>query len=516
MGREEANKELDIVNWYSALIHDKWAVLPVPGPRPFARYKHAAMVVDEKLYIAGGSRNGRYLSDVQVLDLKNMLWSTLKLNRKLNEKIEGSSPPEDLPATSGHHMIKWGNKLLLVGGHSKESSNIVTVHFIDLETHDYGVIDTSGNIPVARAGHSVTLAGSRLIMFGGEDRNRGLLNDIHVLDLETMIWDMVETMQTPPAPRFDHTAAMHANRYFMIFCGCSHSIFFNDLHVLDFQTMEWSQPQILGDYVTPRAGHAGITIGENWYIVGGGDNKSGTTETLVLNTSKLVCSVIMSVEKRNPLASEGLSLCSASIGGEMYLVAFGGYNGRYSNEAFVMKPKLRDESYPKIFQSPAAAAAAASVTAAYAVAKPENLNLISAKDSVIKEPEPENNNSQLDLTNEISSIREENKDLESALTRARAEYSTLKGKIDETTSAHAELSKELHSVEGQLVAERSRCSKLETQIAELQKMLESLPSIEKEVQALRSQKSTLEENADPAGIQRQSSGGVFQYFYRSP
>lgn len=39
--------------------------------------------------------------------------------------------------------------------------------------------------------------------------------------------------------------------------------------------MEWSQPQIQGDAVTPRAGHAGITIDENWYIVGGGDNSSG-------------------------------------------------------------------------------------------------------------------------------------------------------------------------------------------------------------------------------------------------
>lgn len=39
--------------------------------------------------------------------------------------------------------------------------------------------------------------------------------------------------------------------------------------------MEWSQPQIQGDLVAPRAGHAGITIDENWYIVGGGDNKNG-------------------------------------------------------------------------------------------------------------------------------------------------------------------------------------------------------------------------------------------------
>ena len=29
--------------------------------------QHAAAVVDEKLYVVGGSRNGRYLSDVQVL-----------------------------------------------------------------------------------------------------------------------------------------------------------------------------------------------------------------------------------------------------------------------------------------------------------------------------------------------------------------------------------------------------------------------------------------------------------------
>lgn len=46
---------------------------------------------------------------------------------------------------------------------------------------------------VARGGHSATLVGSRLIIFGGEDRSRRLLNDVYALDLETMIWDVVET-----------------------------------------------------------------------------------------------------------------------------------------------------------------------------------------------------------------------------------------------------------------------------------------------------------------------------------
>lgn len=39
--------------------------------------------------------------------------------------------------------------------------------------------------------------------------------------------------------------------------------------------MEWSRPTQQGEIPTPRAGHAGVTIGENWFIVGGGDNKSG-------------------------------------------------------------------------------------------------------------------------------------------------------------------------------------------------------------------------------------------------
>lgn len=46
---------------------------------------------------------------------------------------------------------------------------------------------------VARSRQSVTLFGSKLIMFGGEDWNRRLLNDVHVLDLETMTWSAVET-----------------------------------------------------------------------------------------------------------------------------------------------------------------------------------------------------------------------------------------------------------------------------------------------------------------------------------
>uniref|UniRef100_A0A5B7ANG1 Putative acyl-CoA-binding domain-containing protein 4 n=1 Tax=Davidia involucrata TaxID=16924 RepID=A0A5B7ANG1_DAVIN len=500
----------DSSKWHLELTYGQWVALSMSSPGPSARYKHAAAVVDEKMYITGGSRNGRYLSDVQVFDLRNLAWSTLKLNMEPNAEKIKDSLQEVLPATSGHSMIKWGNNLLLLGGHSKNISDSVTVRFIDLESHHSGVMETSGKVPVARGGQSVTLVGSRLLMFGGEDKHRRLLNDVHVLDLETMAWDVLETTQTPPAPRFDHTAAVHAERYLLIFGGCSHSIFFNDLHVLDLQTMEWSQPQIQGDLVTARAGHAGVTIDEDWYIVGGGDNRSGAPETLMLNMSKLVLSVLTTVKGRDPLASEGLSVSSAVLDGEKLLVAFGGYNGKYNNKVFVMKPKPRDSSQRKIFQSPAAAAAAASVTAAYALTKSGMFDFTEAEFSNYEVVQ--NNNSQRDLLIEINAIREEKVVLESSLAEVRAENSSLKGKIDETNSTYAELSKELHSIQGQLVAERSRCTKLEAQIAELQKMLESLQSIEEEVQVLRRQKSALEHDMELAtDVQRQSSGGVWKW-----
>lgn len=147
---------------------------------------------------------------------------------------------------------------------------------------------------------------------------------------------------------------------------------------------------------------------------------------------------------------QGLSVSSVLIDGEHYLVAFGGYNGKYSNEVFVMRPKPKDSKHPKIFQSPAAAAAAASVTAAYALAKSESLEF-TTMDSKPK----------VDLSVEVNMIKGEKKTLESSVTEVKAVNSSLMEKLEECNGAHVDLSMELHSVKGQLASERSRCAELE-------------------------------------------------------
>ena len=50
------------------------------------------------------------------------------------------------------------------------------------------------NFQVSRGGQSVTLVGTSLVIFGGQDAKRSLLNDLHILDLETMTWDEIDAV----------------------------------------------------------------------------------------------------------------------------------------------------------------------------------------------------------------------------------------------------------------------------------------------------------------------------------
>ncbi|KAJ6380263.1 hypothetical protein OIU76_016840 [Salix suchowensis] len=334
----------------TVVVYDQWAEPSITGQPPKARYEHGAAIVQDKMYVYGGNHNGRYLNDLHALDLRSWAWSKV-IFKVENESQEGQSPAKLTPC-AGHSLIPWENKLLSIAGHTKDPSETIQVKVFHLQSCTWSTLKTYGKAPVSRGGQSVTLVGTSLVIFGGQDAKKSLLNDLHILDLETMTWDEIDAVGVPPSPRSDHTAAVHAERYVLIFGGGSHATCFNDLHVLDLQTMEWTRPTQQGEIPTPRAGHAGVTVGENWFIVGGGDNKSGVSETAVLNMSTLVWSVVTTVQGRVPLASEGLSLVLSSYNGEDVLVSFGGYNGRYSNEVNVLKPSHKSTLQSKITETP--------------------------------------------------------------------------------------------------------------------------------------------------------------------
>ncbi|KAL7235205.1 hypothetical protein ACSBR1_018652 [Camellia fascicularis] len=425
------------------------------------------------------------------------------------------------PVVDVEIKIPWGtDKLLSIGGHTKDPSEIMQVKVFDLRTCTWSTLKTYGKPPVSRGGQSVTLVGLSLVIFGGQDAKRSLLNDLHILDLETMTWDEIDAVGMPPSPRSDHAAAVHAERYLLIFGGGSHATCFNDLHVLDLQAMEWSRPTQQGEIPSPRGGHAGVTVGENWFIVGGGDNRSGVSETVVLNMSTLVWSVVTTVQGRVPLASEGLSLVLSSYNGEDILISFGGYNGRYNNEVSVLKlshkstlqSKMMETSVPDSVSAVHNATNARDVESEFETGQEGKIREI-VMDNVDSEPMRTRN----EESNEhlLATLKAEKEEIESSLGKEKIQYLQLKQELTEAEARNTDLYKELQAVRGQLATEQSRCFKLEVDVAELRQKLQTMETLQKELELLQRQKAVSEQAALSAK-QRQSSGGVWGWLAGSP
>ncbi|CAH8299717.1 unnamed protein product [Eruca vesicaria subsp. sativa] len=512
---ETQDKDVVLENPNTVSVYNQWTAPPTSGQTPKARYEHGAAVIQEKMYMYGGNYNGRYLGDLHVLDLKNWSWS--RVETKVVTESEETSSPATLTHCAGHSLIPWDNKLLSIGGHAKDPSESILVKVFDLHTCTWSILKTDGKPPISRGGQSVTPVGNKLVIFGGQDANKSLLNDLHILDLDTMTWDEIDAVGSPPSPRSDHAAAVHAERYLLIFGGGSHTNCFNDLHVLDLQTMEWSKHTQQGEAPTPRAGHAGVTIGENWFIVGGGDNTSGACETVVLNMSTLAWSVLTSVQGGVPLASEGLSLVVSSYNGEDVIVAFGGYNGRYNNEVNVLKPSHKSSLKSKIMEASPVRDSVSAVN--NATTRDIESEIGVSQESKVREILMDNVRSKVEGKSEsiITSLRSEKEELEASLSKEKIQTLQLKEELTETETRGAELYKELHSVRSQLAVEQSRCFKLEVEVAEVRQKLQTMETLEKELELLHRQRAVASEQAAAnMNGQRQSSGGVWGWLAGTP
>ncbi|MEW5304949.1 MAG: hypothetical protein WDW36_007522 [Sanguina aurantia] len=197
-----------------------------------------------------------------------------------------------LSPLAGHSVTAWGGRLVVVGGHSKAQPKSaplsMAVRVVDVVTHEVELVSIAGASPSARGGHTATLIGDQLYIFGGEDPFRRALPDLWVLDLTSMTWNQPATIGRAPSARSAATAAAFLDRYLLLFGGGSVASCFADLWLLDTATLAWATPRVGGAAVGSRAGHAGAVLGSQWVIVGGGNNVKGCTDLLALDLSPLV------------------------------------------------------------------------------------------------------------------------------------------------------------------------------------------------------------------------------------
>ena len=111
-------------------------------------------------------------------------------------------------------------------------------------------------------------------------------------------------------------------------------------------------------------------------------------------------------------------------------------------QIFVLKLKAKNLVQPRLLQSPAAAAAAASVTAAYAVitaTDEKTRDIVATDDFAIKNAQPASSSKK--FVAEIDVVNGEKDKLESRLAEVRDENSKLKDKLDLANLSYGELAK---------------------------------------------------------------------------
>lgn len=119
----------------------------------------------------------------------------------------------------------------------------------------------SGDIPPARYGHTATVlsVGGRnsLIIFGGKGAppNHGLLNDVHVLDIETLVWRSIVPKGEQPSPRYYHSAVRIGDHEMLVFGGRTEHEESNQSFILNTKDMVWTQPSYNGKPPSKRYQH---------------------------------------------------------------------------------------------------------------------------------------------------------------------------------------------------------------------------------------------------------------------
>jgi N-acetylneuraminic acid mutarotase len=179
----------------------------------------------------------------------------------------------DIPlARSSHQIVASpdGKQLFIFGGeHAPRKPIDNKVHSYNIETGDWKVLDTTGDIPCPRQAATMAIVGGTLYLFGGrtEAEESTSLNELHALGLGTLVWKQI-TSPNPPPQRNYHTMAAYNDQYLYVFGGCGQAGRLNDLWCYDTNTHKWTQ--LPTHNAIKGRGGAGLAVSnDSLWVVGG-------------------------------------------------------------------------------------------------------------------------------------------------------------------------------------------------------------------------------------------------------
>ena len=242
--------------------------LVTTGRGPSAREGHTAVGVEDMLIVFGGCFLDRScFSDVFVLLTRQAKW--------VKPAVDGDPPPP----REGHTATLVGTHMYVYGG-SSETGYLNDVYIMDVEAPlgagrevalAWGRPDINPGAghaqPLGREGHTATLYQGRIYIFGGYTV-AGHTNDMLVLDTGTLSWEHPRVGDAKPPAREGHSTVLYRSRLY-VFGGFTDGGCLNDLYVFDLLTNSWEKALVGGTAPSTRQDHSAVVAGHRMLVMAG-------------------------------------------------------------------------------------------------------------------------------------------------------------------------------------------------------------------------------------------------------
>lgn len=183
-----------------------------------------------------------------------------------------------IPGCAAYGFVADGTRLLLFGGMKEYGKYSGDLFELQATRWEWRKLNPSGPHPCPRIGHSFTLIGSKIFLFGGlanesNDPKNNIpkyLNDLYTLDFTTSSegrWETPVVYGEPPRARESHTAVAY-KQWIIVYGGMS-GCRLGDLWKLDTEKMIWERPAISGRLPLPRSLHTSTLVTNKMFVFGG-------------------------------------------------------------------------------------------------------------------------------------------------------------------------------------------------------------------------------------------------------
>mmetsp|Transcript_33385 Transcript_33385/g.42648 ORF Transcript_33385/g.42648 Transcript_33385/m.42648 type:complete len:349 (-) Transcript_33385:526-1572(-) len=159
--------------------------------------RSATAYSDGILFFGGGVKGGRFTNELLRLDQISYRWERMKTT--------GQMPS----ARYKHQAVLVDDKLYIVGGGCYlPPQDLIDVYVLCLKTWHWSVVQTVGDVPEGRAAHTCEYdsVDQCIYMWGGFNKSLVPLQDLHKLCLKTLTWtpicDAKDNHNVPPCRSF--------------------------------------------------------------------------------------------------------------------------------------------------------------------------------------------------------------------------------------------------------------------------------------------------------------------------